>query len=199
MLFSLLHSLELLWTRSFLIFQGIHGTGATRIEELAHSDGSVVIDEITSSAAASKKSCRLDVGPIASRNCSLVIVAAFAGLRKRFAWFCVKEMLTMNLELVINCVQMGVSYNRGTPSHHPFFHGIFHYKPSIEMGSPMTMESSRNDCCSSWITVTFLRYGDFLKWSYPNSWMINNKKSLKKWRMTGGTPMTMETGKNHPN
>ena len=26
---------------------------------------------------------------------------------------------------------IGVSWNRATPSHHPFFHGIFHYKPSI--------------------------------------------------------------------
>ena len=28
-------------------------------------------------------------------------------------------------------VMMGVSWNRGTPSHHPFIDGIFPYKPSI--------------------------------------------------------------------
>ena len=36
---------------------------------------------------------------------------------------------------------MGVSWNRGTPSYHPFSIGIFPYKPSSYWGTPMTMET----------------------------------------------------------
>ena len=33
------------------------------------------------------------------------------------------------------------------------------------------------------------RYGDFLKWGYPNSWMVYMGKSIYEWMMTGGTPI----------
>ena len=35
-----------------------------------------------------------------------------------------------------NKKHMGVSTNEGTPSHHPFIDGIFHYKPS--WGTPIS-------------------------------------------------------------
>ena len=42
--------------------------------------------------------------------------------------------------------QPEVSGNRGTPSHHPYFNGIFHQKPS-SYGTPMASET-RCLCCS---------------------------------------------------
>ena len=30
----------------------------------------------------------------------------------------------------------------------------------------------------------------FLKWGYPNSWMVYKGNSIYKWMITGGTPMT---------
>ena len=41
-----------------------------------------------------------------------------------------------------SCQCRGFLRHRGTPSHHPFFHGIFHeIKPSSNGGTPMTMET----------------------------------------------------------
>ena len=39
-----------------------------------------------------------------------------------------------------------------------------------------------------------LKYGSFLKWRIPNSWMVQFRENPNlKWMITGGTPMTWET------
>ena len=43
--------------------------------------------------------------------------------------------------VVMNYRHIGVSINRGTPSHHPFLHGILSEKKDINRGTPMTIET----------------------------------------------------------
>ena len=59
------------------------------------------------------------------------------------------------LQVPMVYVYMEVSWNRGTPSHHPFLDGIFHIISQPFWGSPMTMETIT--CCfTSVVEIPFL-------------------------------------------
>ena len=60
--------------------------------------------------------------------------------RKNPMIFGKKHSVISGQDFPLDIVYVEVSWNRATPSHHPFLDGIFPYKPSI-LGYPPFMET----------------------------------------------------------
>ena len=67
-----------------------------------------------------------------------------------------------------------------SPSHHPFLFGIFRYKPSSYWGTPMTIETSRQEICAGVLPLAW--------WSLS---IIGSEvqRRANRWDVASGTEM----------
>ena len=95
------------------------------------------------------------------------------------------------IEYIYIYLYMVASWNRGTPSHHPFLDGILPYKPSSYGGTPMTSWKPPYTCSQASMPEDCEGSGISNLWSYcqhPGPWGLLYgaiaKSSSKNWLET---------------